>query len=194
MSDKIVPGSSLGGSSSASSSGGSGFSGSGEPRQWNWLPIAIAAFLVIGFVTAGLMLGGRGRHRQIPSNTSSLSAAPDPYAGSLPLTKLAMSESSNLAGGKVTYLDGHIANTGDRTVTDVSVLVLFRNANREVAQSERMSLMLVRMREPYIDTVTVAAAPLKPGAEQDFRLNFDAVSPEWDGATPEIRILHVESK
>jgi hypothetical protein len=105
-----------------------------------------------------------------------------------------MSESSNLAGGKVTYLDGHIANLGDRTVTEVIVQVLFRNAAHEVAQSERMSLMLVRMREPYIDTVMVSAAPLKPGAQQDFRLNFDAVSPEWDGQAPEIRVLHVQSR
>jgi hypothetical protein len=105
-----------------------------------------------------------------------------------------MSESSNLAGGKVTYLDGHIANLGDRTVTEIIVQVLFRNAAREVAQSERMSLMLVRMREPYVDTASLSALPLKPAAQQDFRLNFDAVSPEWNGETPEIRILQVESK
>jgi hypothetical protein len=179
MSDKIVSGSSLGGSS--------------EPREWNWIPMAVAVILVGGVVTAGLMLSGHGRHGRDAGSTS-LTAAPDPYAENLPLTKLAMSESSNLAGGKVTYLDGHIANHGDRTVTEVIVQVLFRNANREVAQSERMSLMLVRMREPYIDTVMVSAAPIKPGAEQDFRLNFDGVSPEWNGETPEIRILQVESR
>jgi len=180
MEPKIVSGKSLGGSS--------------EPREWNWVPLALAAVLIGGVVTAGLTLGGRGKHGGGAGDAVSLSAAPDPYAENLPLTKLAMSESSNLAGGKVTYLDGHIANTGDRTVTEVIVQVIFRNAAREVAQSERMSLMLVRMREPYIDTVMVSAMPLKPGAEQDFRLNFDAVSPEWDGATPEVRILRVESK
>ena len=50
------------------------------------------------------------------------------------------------------------------------------------------------MREPYIDVEPVSAAPLRPGAEADFRLIFDSVSPDWDGAYPEIRILHVESK
>ena len=180
MSDKIVSGSSLGGSR--------------EPRDWNWLPLLIAVILIGGVVTAGLMLSSRGRHGQTAEDSTPLSTTPDPYADSLPMTKLAMSESSNLAGGKVTYLDGHIANLGDRTVTEVIVQVLFRNAAHEVAQSQRMSLMLVRMREPYIDTVMVAAAPLKPGAQQDFRLNFDAVSPEWNGETPEIRILHIESR
>lgn len=180
MEPRIVSGKSLGGSS--------------ETREWNWVPLALAAVLIGGVVTAGLVLGGLGKRIQGGADTTSLSAAPDPYAEYLPITKMAMSESSNLAGGKVTYLDGHIANVGSRTVTEVIVRVLFRNAAHEVAQSERMSLMLVRMREPYIDTVMVSAAPLKPGAQQDFRFNFDAVSPDWAGGLPEVQILHVESK
>jgi hypothetical protein len=35
---------------------------------------------------------------------------------------------------------------------------------------------------------------LLPGDERDFRLIFDAVSPDWDGAYAEIRILRVSSK
>jgi hypothetical protein len=165
--------------------------GSAEPREWNWVPLVLALLLVAGVVAAGLTLGNRGRRNQ---DSAPISAAPDPYGPNLPITKLAMSESSNLAGGKVTYLDGHIANLGDRTVTEVEVQVIFRNIAREVAQSQRMSLTLVRMREPYIDTEMVSADPIKPGTEKDFRLNFDAVSPDWSGATPEVRILHVESK
>jgi hypothetical protein len=40
----------------------------------------------------------------------------------------------------------------------------------------------------------VSAAPLAPGAEADFRLIFDNVSADWDGAYPELRIVHVDSK
>ncbi len=105
-----------------------------------------------------------------------------------------MSESSNLAGGKVTYLDGHIANTGSRTVTGVTVQVLFRDGAHEVAQNETLPLKLIRMREPYVDVEPVSAAPLAPGGEHDFRLIFDAVSPDWDGAYPEVRVIHVETK
>jgi hypothetical protein len=105
-----------------------------------------------------------------------------------------MSESANLAGGKVTYLDGHIANTGARTITVITVQVLFRDYAHEVAQNETKSLKLIRVREPYIDVEPVSAAPLKPGDEHDFRIIFDAVTPDWDGAYPEIRILHAETK
>jgi hypothetical protein len=164
---------------------------SGEPAaagERTWLPVAIAAVFVVGLVAAVLILTG---HKKPPAQNS---GAPDPYTSYLTLTNLAMSESSNLAGGKVTYLDGHIANTGNRTVAGVTVEVTFRDYAKKVAQREPMPLMLVRMREPYIDTETVAAAPLKPGAGQDFRLNFDQVTPDWAGELPEVRILQVQSK
>ena len=118
----------------------------------------------------------------------------DPYAASLTVSGLVMSESGNLAGSKVTYIDGHIANHGSRTVTAVTVQVLFRDFAHEVAQNESKSLKLIRVREPYIDVEPVSAAPLKPGDEHEFRLIFDRVSANWDGAYPELRILHVETK
>jgi hypothetical protein len=118
----------------------------------------------------------------------------DPYAASLTVSGLMMSESGNLAGSKVTYIDGHIANHGARTVTAVTVQVLFRDYAHEVAQNESKSLKLIRVREPYIDVEPVSAAPLKPGDEHEFRLIFDRVSANWDGAYPELRILHVETK
>jgi hypothetical protein len=74
------------------------------------------------------------------------------------------------------------------------VQVLFRDFAHEVAQNETLPLRLIRVREPYIDLEPISAAPLVPGGEQDFRLIFDTVSPDWDGAYPEIRILHVETK
>lgn len=158
-------------------------------RQTNWLPLVIAVVLVAGVVAAALVMSGRKPTVSVTATT----VGADPYATALPLTGLAMSESANLAGGKVTYLDGHIANIGDRTVTGVTVQVLFRNYNHEVAQNETLPLTLIRTREPYVDTESVSAAPLKPGARKDFRLIFDSLTADWTGEMPEIRILHVES-
>ncbi len=152
------------------------------------MPIAIAAaaVVVIAVIVIVMMQRGAGKTTVAPVN-----AAADPYAANLPITNLQMSESSNLAGGKVTYLDGHIANKGDRTVTGISVQVLFRNDAHEVAQNETQPLKVIRMREPYVDVGPLSDAPLKPGAERDFRLIFDNVAASWDGAYPELRILHV---
>jgi hypothetical protein len=45
-----------------------------------------------------------------------------------------------------------------------------------------------------VDVEPVSAAPLKPGDSADFRLIFDTIAQDWDGAFPEIRVIHVESK
>jgi hypothetical protein len=151
--------------------------------------IAAGAVVVVAIAVILFLEHGKSNGTVTPIGTG-----PDPYAASLPITGLIMSESSNLAGGKVTYLDGHIANAGSRVVTGVTVQVLFRNVAKEVAQNETQPLKLIRTRDPYVDTEPVSAAPLKPNDEHDFRLIFDAVSPDWDGAYPEVRIVHVDTK
>ena len=109
--------------------------------------MAIAAGVVLAVVGLVVIFGhGKGAPQALPTST-----ATDHYAPSLPISRLAMSESANLAGGKVTYLDGHIANLGNRTVTGVTVQVLFRSFAHEVAQNETQRLKLIRIRQPYID-------------------------------------------
>ena len=154
------------------------------------MPLAIAAAAVV-IIVAVIVLLERGKGT--PAITP-ISATPDPYAASLAITDVKMSESSNLAGGKVTYIDGRITNNGQKTVTGITTQVLFRNVANEVAQNETQQLKWIRTREPYVDLEPVSAAPLKPGQGQDFRLIFDTVAPGWNGAYPEIRIVHVDSK
>ncbi len=157
------------------------------------MPLVVAGAVLL--VVAILFLlslkdgGNRAQNAVMPAN-----APLDPYAANLTISGLAMSESSNLSGGKLTYIDGHILNHGPRTVTAVTVQVLYRNFDHQVTQNETKSLKLIRMREPYIDVEPVSAAPLKPGDEHEFRLIFDSVKPDWDGAYPELRVLHVEAQ
>jgi len=153
--------------------------------------MAIAAAVVVAVAVVAVFLLEHGKPK---TTVTPISATPDAYAASLPISGLAMSESSNLAGGKVTYLDGHITNSGTRTVTGIAVQVLFRTFAHEVAQNETQPLKLIRIRQPYVDLEPVSAAPLAPGDGRDFRVIFDAVSPDWNGAYPEIRVLHVDAK
>jgi hypothetical protein len=164
-----------------------------EKDERRWLPVVIAAAIVL-LVATVVILSLELRNAHGKGGIAPVSAPLDPYAGSLALARLAMSESTNLAGGKVTYLDGQITNRGGRTVTGVTVQVLFRDFAHEVAQNESQPLKLIRTREPYIDVEPLSAAPLRPSDQRDFRLIFDAVSPDWNRAYPEIRILHVATK
>jgi hypothetical protein len=168
---------------------------SSDRQEHNWLPLVVAAAVILSIAAVVILsLEHKNARGKGAAMVAPISAPLDPYAEHISLTRLAMSESGNLTGGKVTYLDGHIANQGPRTVTAVTVQVLFRDFAHEVTQNENQPLKFIRMREPYVDVEPVSAAPLKPGGEQDFRLIFDTVSPDWDGAYPEVRILHVETK
>ena len=160
-------------------------------RERNWLPLAVAAAIVVAVGVGLVMILEHGS--KTPAVTP-ISSALDPYAGSLAVSNLQMSESANLAGGKSTYLDGSITNNGSRTVTGITVQVLFRDPAHEVAQNETEPLKVVRTREPEVDVEPIAAAPLKPGDTEDFRLVFDTVAQDWDGAFPEIRIIRVDGK
>lgn len=140
-------------------------------------------------VLAGLLLAGR---HKTPAITGVQPL--DAYAFSLPLSDLKMSESSSLSGGKSTYIDGQIRNTGSATVTGVTVQVLFHNEEQMPPQVETLPLALVRTREPYVDTQPVSAAPLKPGDSREFRLIFESIPANWNMQMPEIRMIKVEKK
>src|SRR6266478_7833175 len=150
----------------------------------------VVAGLLVLAVVAALVFAGR-RKAASPVNTIQPPAA---YAANLQLSQLAMSESTSLSGGKSTFIDGHIKNTGNQTVTGITVQVLFRNNEAMPPQIETLPLSLIRTREPYVDTQPVSAAPLKPGDERDFRLIFESLPPNWNMQMPEIRIIQVDTK
>lgn len=157
----------------------------------NWLPLAIAAAVVILIVVVG---GVILEHRHPVPAVTAINAPLDAYASNLEFSHVAMSESANYAGGKLTYLDAHLTNRGNKTVTGIRLQVLFRNTAHEVVQNATDGVKIIRTRQPYVDLEPISAAPLKPGAEADLRVIFDAVSPEWDGAYPELRIIKVDAK
>jgi hypothetical protein len=163
-----------------------------KPPEGGGAPLAVwgVAGLVVLLLIGGLVLVGR--HKAPPSlNTVQPLAA---YAPNLPLSQLAMSESTSLSGGKSTFVDGHIENTGSQTVTGITVQVLFHNDEGMPPQIETLPLALIRTREPYIDTQPVRAAPLKPGDGQDFRLIFETIPANWNTQMPEVRIIQVVAK
>jgi hypothetical protein len=156
------------------------------------LPVAVwgAAALIVIVALGAVAIAGR--HKPVaPLNTIQ---PVDAYAASLPLSQLAMSESESLSGGKLTYLDGHLQNAGQRTVTGVTVQVVFGNDEGLAPQVDTVPLTLIRTREPYIDTEEVSADALKPGDERDFRLTFETIPANWNTQMPEVRIIRTNTR
>jgi len=163
-----------------------------QPSGRNWLPLAIAVAVVVIAGAALFVIFSRGGKSS--SGVTPANAPLAPYATNLKISGVAMSRSSNFIGTQITYLEGHIANTGSRAVTGITAQVLFRDYTNIVTQNTTEPMQFIRTRTPYTDVEPVSAAPLQPGKDQDFRLVFDGVSPNWNGEYPEIRLIEVETR
>jgi hypothetical protein len=117
-----------------------------------------------------------------------------PYAAKLQISDIKMSQAQNFVGASVTYVDGSIANLGDRMVTHAVVRVTFRDSYGQVAQIEDVPIKILQTSGPYPDTVDLAAAPLATGQTKPFRLIFEHVSGQWNQAAPELKITDVTLK
>jgi hypothetical protein len=163
-----------------------------QPEQRAGLPLAVwsVAALIVALLAGVLIYAGWKKPAAAPSTLQPA----DAYAASLPLSQFAMSEAANLSGGKLTYLDGHVTNTGGRTVAGITVQVVFANDEALPPQVDTLPLTLIRTREPYIDIEPVSANPLKPGDDREFRLTFETVPENWNTQMPQVRIIHTDLK
>ena len=137
--------------------------------------------------------GGRRHCRPIPRQSKSNNSA-EPYAAKLNLSDLKMSAAENFVGARITYIDGTVTNTGDKTVTHATVHVAFKNSLGEVAQAEDVVLYILKTAGPYPDTVDLHLSPLAPGQSAPFRLTFDHISNDWDRAYPDLKVTDVSVK
>jgi hypothetical protein len=170
-----------------------GFLASHQTREaTSWLPWIVAALVIILGLVILVVVGGRS-HPDSSLNSTGMAAA-DPYAAKLSVSGLQMSEATSFSGAKVTYIDGQLANSGDKTLTAITVQVGFHSDIGQFAQRVALPLSFIRTRQPYVDTEPVSAAPIEPGQTRDFRLIFDTVPPDWNLQFPEIRVISVRAK
>ena len=156
-----------------------------QERDSNRIPILVGMALVI-VVVGVIALFSRGQSKGI--------AAPHPYAANLKISDLKMSAAENFVGATVSYLDGTISNTGDKTVTHATVHVVFKDSLGQVAQAEDVPLHVLQTGDPYPDAVDLSTSPLAPGQNKPFRLTFEHVTEEWNHEFPELRVMDVSLK
>ena len=157
-------------------------------------PVAAIVIAAVVVVLAVSVYAALSRRQAVATGTSRTLGQTAAYGPNLHFADLTMSESTSFSGGKETYVDGKVTNTGPATVTGVTVQVLFAPESGGTPQMETVPLNLIRMRQPYIDTEAVSAAPMAPGATAEFRLIFDDVRPEWNLQQPEIHVTGVSTR
>jgi len=147
------------------------------------IAIAVASVIVVAVVAAFLLRGG-------PKNA----AGPPPYAANLKLSDFKMSAAENFVGATVSYVDGTVTNSGDKTVTHVVVEVRFKDDMGQIAQREDVPLQVLKTTGPYPEAVDFSVSPLGAGQSKPFRLTFEGISAQWNHQYPEIQVSDVAVK
>jgi hypothetical protein len=155
-----------------------------ERDNSRWIIVIAIAALVTVAVAAAFLL------REKPSALS----GPPPYAANVKFSDLKMSRAQNFVGATVTYIDGTLTNTGDKTVIRVIAHVTFKDPYGQVAQIEDVPVRTLQPFGPYTDAVDLASSPLSPGQSKPFRLTFEHVSEQWGQSYPELQISDVTVK
>ena len=156
-----------------------------EERDSSRLIIGIAVFVVIaGALAAAFLL------REAPKTAKIAS----PYIANLKLSDFKMSAAENFIGATVSYIDGSVTNSGDKTVTHAVVEVTFKDDMNQVAQREELPLRVLRTSGPYPEAVDLSVSSLTPGQTEYFRLTFDSISSQWNRQYPEMRVTDVSVK
>jgi Protein of unknown function (DUF2393) len=156
-----------------------------DQRDTNWTTIGIGvAFVVVVIAIIALL------SRSEPKSAKT----PHPYISNVKLSNVKMSAAENFVGASVTYIDGTITNTGDKTLTRVMVHVTFKDSMGQVAQTEDVPLHVLQTGGPYPDAVDLNVSPLAPGQSKPFRLTFESISAQWNHEYPELQITDVTVK
>ena len=156
-----------------------------DERDNSRLIIVGAVVIVIGIMLALAFL-----LREPPKKV----ATPSQYISQLKLSDFKMSAEENFVGATVSYIDGSITNTGDKTVTRVIVQVIFQDSMGQLAQREELPLRVIRSNGAYNEPVDLNASPLGPGKSEPYRLTFDSISAQWNHQYPDIKIIDVTTK
>ncbi len=174
-----------------SSTGGMFHEPAPAARTFPTTALVIAAAVVLAIIVVLALVGRHHADNNAAAGTVQPASA---YAPNLHFSDIQLSESTSFSGGKETFVDGRLTNSGPATVTGVTVQVLFAPEGGGAAQMETVPVALIRSRQPYVDTQPVSAAPLAPGASAEFRLTFDDIRPEWNQQTPEIHVTNVTTR
>jgi len=110
--------------------------------------------------------------------------APSPeaeaYLASLAVENLRLSAEENFLQQQVTYLDGRLANQGDRTIRHLKLRLYFRDTlNQVILRVDR-------------DVIGAGSPPLVGGENREFRLLFDYIPDSWNRQLPQFQLAAME--
>jgi Protein of unknown function (DUF2393) len=155
-------------------------------RQESSLRPILIGIVIVGIVVGVLALIFRAEQKK--------PTPPPAYAANLKFSDMTTSTAQNFAGQTVSYIDGSITNTGDKTVIHAMVQITFKDELGQTAQRDELAIRVLRTGGPYDEAVDLNLSPLAPGQSKPFRLTFENISAQWNHAYPDLQITQVSTK
>jgi hypothetical protein len=155
-------------------------------RQESSLRPILIGIVIVGIVVGVLALIFRAEQKK--------PASPPAYAANVKFSDMKTSAAQNFAGQTVSYIDGAITNTGDKTVIHAMVQITFKDELGQTAQRDELAIRVLRTGGPYDEAVDLNLSPLAPGESKPFRLTFENISAQWNHAYPDLQITQVSTK
>ena len=155
-------------------------------RQESSLRPILVGIAIVGIVVGILALIFRAEQKK--------PAVPPAYAANLKFSDLKTSAAQNFVGATVSYIDGAITNSGDKTVIHAVAQITFKDELGQTAQREELPIRVLRTGGPYDEAVDLNLSPLAPGQSKPFRLIFENISAQWNHAYPELQITQVNTR
>jgi hypothetical protein len=155
-------------------------------REESRLRPVLIGVVIVGMVVGLIVLAFRA---EAPKPVG-----PPAYAANLKFSDLKVSAAQNFVGATVSYLDGALTNTADKTVIHAVVQVTFKDDIGQVVQKEEMPVHVLQTGGPYDEAVDLSVSPLGPGQTKPFRLTFESISAQWNHSYPDLKITDVRVK
>ena len=146
----------------------------------------LVGVVIVGVLVGLLLLAFRGEQKK--------PVEPPAYAANLKFSDLKASAAENFVGATVSYLDGVVTNTGDKTVIHAVVRITFKDDMGQVAQREELPIHVLRTGGPYDEAVDLNMSPLAPGQTKPFRLTFESISAQWNHEYPDLQVTEIRVK
>jgi hypothetical protein len=159
-----------------------------QETRGRWISVVVAVVAVAVIIAAAVFFS-----KSPPPATQQ---ALDKYAENLQIGSLSMSVAQNFVGASVHYVDGKIANVGERTVDGIRAEVIFRNSMGQVVLRVTQNLMRLAPASGDLPAQAVSwkNAPLQPNEVATFRLTFEHIPADWNGGYPELRLVQISLK
>ena len=123
-------------------------------RQESGLRPILIGIVIVGVVVGILALIFRAEQKK--------PAAPPAYAANLKFSDLKTSAAQNFVGATVSYIDGTITNTGDKTVIHAVAQITFKDELGQTAQREELPIRVLRTGGPTTKPSTSTCRRSRP--------------------------------